>query len=54
MPSSPSTLQIPPTFGRARITVLLACLLAALSAGTNYVRLVFFDTIFRKDSASFI
>ncbi|KAJ4479063.1 major facilitator superfamily domain-containing protein [Lentinula aciculospora] len=29
--------QIPPTFGQARIVVLLASLLAALSAGTNYV-----------------
>ncbi|KAF5352104.1 hypothetical protein D9757_013761 [Collybiopsis confluens] len=36
MPSS-SHPQIPPTFGRARIIVLLACLLTALSAGTNYV-----------------
>ncbi|KAJ3777370.1 major facilitator superfamily domain-containing protein [Lentinula raphanica] len=29
--------QLPPTFGRARIVVLFASLLAALSAGTNYV-----------------
>ncbi|KAJ3854602.1 major facilitator superfamily domain-containing protein [Lentinula lateritia] len=35
---SPKSPQIPPTFGRARIVVLLASLLAALSAGTNYVR----------------
>ncbi|KAJ4472799.1 major facilitator superfamily domain-containing protein [Lentinula edodes] len=34
---SPKSPQIPPTFGRARIVVLLASLLAALSAGTNYV-----------------
>ncbi|KAJ3740820.1 major facilitator superfamily domain-containing protein [Lentinula detonsa] len=35
---SPKSPQLPPTFGRARVVVLLASLLAALSAGTNYVR----------------
>ncbi|KAJ3998319.1 major facilitator superfamily domain-containing protein [Lentinula boryana] len=34
---SPKSPQLPPTFGRARVVVLLASLLAALSAGTNYV-----------------
>ncbi|KAJ3719285.1 major facilitator superfamily domain-containing protein [Lentinula raphanica] len=34
---SPKSPQLPPTFGRARIVVLFASLLAALSAGTNYV-----------------
>ncbi|KAE9407195.1 MFS general substrate transporter [Gymnopus androsaceus JB14] len=36
-PPNPNPPQIPETFGRARIVVLLASLLAALAAGTNYV-----------------
>ncbi|KAE9407188.1 hypothetical protein BT96DRAFT_971416 [Gymnopus androsaceus JB14] len=37
-PPNPNPPQIPETFGRARIVVLLASLLAAVAAGTNYLR----------------